>query len=110
MSHSSVGQDASVSREIPLSVIVVSSEAEARKVVERLKNGEDFAALAREISTDPTANQDGYMGKLDPAKLRSELRETLQGVGQGQYSAITKISGGYAILKVLAEAPTVNPE
>src|SRR6185436_18325131 len=64
----SVGQDVSVSREIPLSVIVVSSEPEAQELVERLMNGEDFAALARKVSTDPTANQGGYMGKLNPAK------------------------------------------
>jgi hypothetical protein len=107
---SSVGQDAFVSREIPLSVIVVSSEPEARKLVERLRSGEDFAALAREMSTDPTANQGGYMGKLDPAKLRPELQEALRGVGQGQPSAIAKMPSGYAILKVLAEAPNVNPQ
>ena len=110
LSHSSVGQDVAVSREIPLSVIVVSSEPAARKLVERLRSGEDFAALAREMSTDPTANQGGYMGKLDPAKLRPELQEALRGVAQGQLSAIAKMPGGYAILKVLAEAPRVNLE
>ena len=104
-----VRRNASVSRD-SLSVIVVSSGAGGAKVVERLKNGEDFAALAREISTDPTANQGGYMGKLDPAKLRPELQEALQGVGQGQRSAIARMPGGYAILKVLADAPNLNPQ
>ena len=40
---------------VPLQVIVVSSAAEARLVRDRLKNGEDFAALAREKSIDPIA-------------------------------------------------------
>ena len=88
----------------------MSSEPQAQKVVERLNNGEDFAALAREMSTDPTANQGGYMGKLDPAKLRPELQEALRGIGQGQRSAIARMPAGYAVLKVLANAPNLNPQ
>ena len=33
--------------------ILVPTEAEAKKVAERLKNGEDFVAVAKEVSKDP---------------------------------------------------------
>ena len=92
-------------REVPVAIILVASEVEARQVVARLKGGEDFAALARDKSTDPTASQSGYMGMLDPAKLRPELRDALRGLAPGQLSAITRIPAGYAILRILAEAP-----
>ncbi len=56
-------------REVPLSIIVPPSEAESQHLLERLKQGEDFAALAKDKSTDPSAHDGGYLGKLDPATL-----------------------------------------
>jgi hypothetical protein len=98
------------SREVPIGVIVVASETEARDVVTQLKNGEDFAVVARSKSTDPTANDAGYMGMIDPAKLRPELRDALKGVARGQISGIARIPAGYAVLKVLEEPPGGSPE
>jgi tetratricopeptide (TPR) repeat protein len=93
------------SNEIPLSIIVVSSEPEAQRILELLKNGEDFAAIAKNKSTDPSANSGGYLGKLDPANLRPELKHALGGVGAGHVSAIVRIPSGYAILKVMKQQP-----
>ena len=92
--------------EIPVSIIVVASETEATQLIAQLKSGSDFAALARSKSTDPTANDAGYMGTLDPAKLRPELRDALKGVAPGQITAIARIPAGYAILKVLDHPPS----
>ncbi|HVW12001.1 MAG TPA: FG-GAP-like repeat-containing protein [Bryobacteraceae bacterium] len=92
-------------REEPLSIIVVASEAEANQVAAQLKAGADFGALAKKQSTDPTANDSGYMGVLDPANLRPELRDALHGVAPGQISGIAQIPTGYAILKVLKSPP-----
>lgn len=96
------------SREIPVSIIVVASETDAAKVAVQLKSGADFATLARSQSTDPTANDAGYMGLTDPAKLRPELRDALRGVERGQITGIVRIPAGYAILKVLTEPPGGN--
>src|SRR5580692_6300759 len=79
------------SRDIPVSIIVVATETEAAQVIAQVKNGEDFGALARSKSTDPTANDSGYMGVINPAKLRAELRDALRGVPAGQISGIAKI-------------------
>ncbi|HXB71377.1 MAG TPA: FG-GAP-like repeat-containing protein, partial [Candidatus Acidoferrales bacterium] len=91
--------------EKPVSIIVTASEVEARRVLERLHRGEDFAALARDQSIDPSAHDGGYLGNLDPANLRSELREAVNGVAAGQVSDIVKIPSGYAVLKVLTQPP-----
>lgn len=91
------------SKDIALQVIVVNTPDQANQVLERLKAGYDFAALAKEKSIDPTADSGGYMGRMDPATLRPELRDAVKGVGPGQISAITRIPSGYAILKVLPE-------
>lgn len=91
-----------VSAGIPLRIIVVNSAAEAEQIVSRLKNGEDFAVLAKEKSTDPTADSGGYMGIIDPSMLRSELRNALSGVKAGGITPAVRISSGYAIVKVLS--------
>jgi len=105
---SAVGQGDS--RAVPLGIIVVASEGEATQIAEQLKNGADFASLARSKSTDPTANDAGYMGMIDPANLRPELRNALQGVARGQITGIARIPAGYAIVKVLSEAPAARTQ
>jgi hypothetical protein len=57
---------------LDLQMIVVSSESEAEQVFETLNRGAGFAALAKEKSSDSTADEGGYMGRLDPAHLRSD--------------------------------------
>ena len=89
---------------ISLSVIVVDSAGTADQVLARLKNGEDFGAIAKEQSIDPTANDSGLMGTLDPSRLRIELRNALRGVGPGRVTAVVQIPEGFAILKVLPDA------
>ena len=63
---------------LDLRIIVVDSSTKADHLLQRLKAGEDFATLARELSIDPTASDGGYMGRVDPSTLRSELRNALK--------------------------------
>ncbi len=51
--------------EVRLRQILVPTEAEAKIVAERLENGEDFVALAKEISKDPSS--EGSQPWLRPA-------------------------------------------
>lgn len=88
--------------QIPVRVLIVRSAADADRIHEQLSKGADFAVMARLKSTDPTAEDGGLMGTIDPATLRPELRDALKGLGPGQISAVTRLPAGYAILKVLA--------
>jgi tetratricopeptide (TPR) repeat protein len=81
-------------------IIVVDSQAQAEQILDRLKSGEDFATLAREKSIDPSAADGGSLGRVDPASLRTELRDALRNVGNQQLAGPVKISTGFAILKV----------
>ena len=89
--------------EVTLGIIVVSSAEEAESILDRLKQGQDFAVLAKIKSIDSTADGGGLMGKIAPSMLRPELRDALQGVGPGQISQVVRIPLGYAILKVMQE-------
>jgi len=66
--------------------------------------------LAKEKSTDSTLDTGGYMGKLDPASLRPELRNALAGIARGQITSVIQIPSGYAILKVVTEASITETE
>ncbi len=94
---------------IPLRIIVVASSEQAQTILDRLHKGEDFATLAEEVSIDPTANQGGYVGTVDPSSLRAELRRALEGVAPGELTRVVQIPAGYAILNVLKEAAGAEP-
>ena len=97
------------SQAVPLGIIVTASEPEARDVLARLQRGDDFGALAQDKSQDPSANDGGFLGVLDPAQLRPELQNALRGVGPGQLSAIVKLPSGFAIVKVFTQLPGSAP-
>jgi len=94
---------ATPSNQVNLQVIVVDSPVTAQEILARLKEGEDFAALAKEKSIDPSAGSGGSVGAVDAKDLRPEVRESLLGLKPGQITGAVKIPSGYLILKVLLE-------
>jgi tetratricopeptide (TPR) repeat protein len=94
---------------VGLRIIVVSSASDAQKVLDRVKQGEDFAAIAKAVSTDATASDGGYMGQLDPSTLRSEIRDAIKSIAPGQLTPVIQLPSGYAILQVLSSPPASAP-
>jgi tetratricopeptide (TPR) repeat protein len=90
---------------VTLQVIVVDTEAKAQTVLRRLKAGEDFAVVARQMSIDPNASNGGYVRDADPALLRPELRQAVESMKPGEVSGAIKVSTGYVILKLLSRTP-----
>ena len=85
-----------------LRIIIVSTVEEAQRVVEALRAGEDFAALAKKVSIDPTANHGGLLGTLAPSALRQEVRDAIEGLRPGQISAVVPVPTGFAVFEVVA--------
>jgi len=97
-----------VSAQLDLGIIVMPTQAGAEAVLKQLNAGADFSVLAKEKSTDATAVDGGYLGKMDPKGLRLELREALNGRTVGQLTDVVRLPSGFAILKVLANAPALE--
>ncbi len=100
------------SDEVTLRLIVVSTDEQATQVAARLKDGENFALLARAVSIDPSSSQGGLIGKISVASLRPELRAALAGLAPGQLSPIVRLPTGFAVLEILpdgAAAARANP-
>lgn len=95
-----LGWQSANSKTIGVRIIVVATQPEAQQVLDKLKGGAEFAALAKEKSLDPSSDDGGYIGQVDAESLRTELRDALRGITPGQFTGIVKVSTGFAILKV----------
>lgn len=100
------GRD-SLAGEVILRLIVVSAPEEAQRIVDRLAKGEDFAALARQESIDPSAKSGGFLGRPSRSSLRPELRRAIDGVAPGQISPVVQIPTGFAVLLVVQDTDSV---
>jgi tetratricopeptide (TPR) repeat protein len=93
------------SSEEEVGIIVTSTEAQAQEVLKQLRAGMDFGVIAKEYSTDSTADEGGYMGRLNPQQLRADLSQGLNGLKAGQFSGVVPTAHGYAVLTVFAQSP-----
>jgi len=86
-------------------IIVVPTRQGINKVLGDLRAGMDFSVLAKERSIDATAVDGGYLGKIDPEQLRTELRKAIAGHKAGELTDIVQIPSGFAVLKIFHSAP-----
>jgi parvulin-like peptidyl-prolyl isomerase len=85
-----------------VSVITVADENLANSIVEQSRAGADFAALAKQYSTDAqTASSGGDAGCHYPDEFPSTLAPTVEGTQVGGVTdPISDNVGGFAIIKV----------
>ncbi|NLN07394.1 MAG: foldase [Firmicutes bacterium] len=82
--------------------ILVKTEEEAAEILQKLKGGEDFAALAKEYSTDPGSKEKGGdLGKFGKGQMVKEFEEAAFGAPVGLIDQAVKTSHGYHIIEVL---------
>ena len=89
--------------------ILVSSPIEAYSVIDRLKKGEDFATLAKQLSIDSSAPNGGRLGGVSLAALRPELRDAVAQLNPGQISQPIKTPLGYYVVEVLTRSRPSSP-
>lgn len=85
-----------------VSHILVATEAEAQDVMTRLDNGEDFATLAEELSTDTaSAANGGALGCASPDTFVESFRDAVLAAPVGEvYDQIVQSNFGYHVILV----------
>src|SRR5215469_5682222 len=91
----------------------LKNDKQARKKIQslyqRVRQGEDFAMLARNFSEDANSAQNGgdlgFIPESALDKANVDLRKTLMALQPGQFTNILHTEEGYRILKVITKEP-----
>jgi len=81
--------------------ILVKTEKEANSVLERLKKGEKFSKIAKEVSLCSSKKRDGDLGTFGRGKMIKEFENAAYSLKKGEMSPIVKTKFGYHIIKRL---------
>jgi foldase protein PrsA len=90
--------------------ILVATEKEAQEIKDKLAKGEDFAALAKEYSTDDsTKNNGGQLGFFNRGDMVPEFEKAAFALAVGEISAPVKTEYGYHLIKVEEKKEAAAP-
>jgi parvulin-like peptidyl-prolyl isomerase len=92
--------------------IRVATETEAAALLERLRNGEQFPAVAAAHSADPVSRAaGGWVGKLRRAEVAPEIAEAVFAAEPGNIVGPIRTAKGYNVFLVAARrTPTLDEE
>jgi parvulin-like peptidyl-prolyl isomerase len=81
--------------------ILVKTEKEANTALERLKKGDKFANIAKEVSLCPSGKRGGDLGTFGRGQMVKEFETAAFALQKGQTSSTVKTKFGYHIIKRL---------
>ena len=76
------------------------AKAKAAEVLQQLRGGGDFAALAREYSEGPSAEQGGLLGTFRTGELLPGFEEAVAGLQPGDISDLVRTRVGWHIIRL----------
>ncbi len=79
--------------------ILVSNEATAKEVLDKLNKGESFAKLAEQYSIDGSRKMGGDLGFFGRGMMVREFESAAFTLEKGKVSGIVKTQFGYHIIK-----------
>jgi parvulin-like peptidyl-prolyl isomerase len=85
---------------------LVRDRTTAAGVLSRLRNGEDFAEVARAFSTAPNAERGGEIGSVSRGQLPKIFEDVIFNLGPGQVSPIVEADGNFHIFLVEEHSPS----
>jgi peptidyl-prolyl cis-trans isomerase C len=95
----------SVGEQVTASHILVKTASEAQEVLKELKQGKDFADVARARSLDSSASQGGDLGTFGRGDMVAEFEKAAFALKVGEISAPVHTQYGYHIIKVTQRTP-----
>jgi parvulin-like peptidyl-prolyl isomerase len=85
---------------IRLRQLVLPDQPAARAARERLRKGEDFAEVSRQVSRAPNASQGGLLGWVSTGQLPPEFEAAVFGLAAGELSEPVPSTAGWHVFQV----------
>jgi tetratricopeptide (TPR) repeat protein len=85
-----------------LRMIIVRDKLEAQKILQQLRKGTSFSALAGRKSIGPERRLWGYSGIVRLADVQPKLRPILRKLKPGQISGVLQLGEKFVIVKVIS--------
>lgn len=79
---------------------VTEAENKARRILQRIKNGEDFEKLARQYSEDPSALKDGDIGFFSRGDMIKNFEDAAFALKVGEVSDVVRTPLGFHIIRL----------
>ncbi len=80
--------------------ILVDTEDQCQDLINQIKNGADFAKLAKEYSKCPSAKQGGDLGKFGPGQMVPEFDKVVFNETVGEPHGPVKTNFGYHVVEI----------
>jgi peptidyl-prolyl cis-trans isomerase SurA len=87
---------------------VESARQKAVAILQQLRQGGDFAALARQYSDGPSAERGGLLGTFQPGELLPGFEEAVVALQPGEISDIVRTRVGLHIIRLDARQASTN--
>lgn len=81
----------------------------ANSVLKKLKEKNDFGALASQHSEDPNFSTGGLLGDFKKGEMLPQMENAVKNLKVGQHSTVIKTRAGYHILRVLKKTLVEDP-
>lgn len=79
---------------------VAEAEKKANSLLEQVRQGADFAELAKRQSDGSTASRGGELGAFERSQLSKEIADIVFAMRRGQVTDVIRTQGGFLILRV----------
>ena len=96
-------KDYATDRRVRVAQIVVPDRERAERILKRLKAGEDFGMVAREVSIGPEAVRGGDLGFFERGVMPEAIDRMVFSLPVGKVSRVAQSPYGFHIFKVLGQ-------
>jgi peptidyl-prolyl cis-trans isomerase C len=83
--------------------ILVKSRSQAESLLQKIRQGASFEALARDFSTCPSRSKGGDLGWFGPGQMVPAFEDAVKRLGAGAVSGVVATQFGYHIIKLAAK-------
>jgi len=90
-----------MSNKVHCAHILVKTEKEVNAILDRIKKGENFSSIAKDVSLCPSKKRGGDLGTFGRGQMVKEFENVAFALEKGQISGIVKTQFGYHIIRRL---------